>query len=141
MNEVIELGKHRLLCGDATKKDDVDKLIGEDEVNLLLTDPPYGIDIVKTNSDGGGGAVGHQGGPAVTPFKDKRINRRGKTSNIQEKRERERERANVGKIGGQGGPAIRPFRNSRNTCKVRIQHTHTHTHQMMELSRQDNTKQ
>ena len=51
MSEVIELNNHRLLWGDATNKEDRDKLIGDYKVNLLLTDPPYGIDIVNT---GGG---------------------------------------------------------------------------------------
>ena len=46
--EIIELGRHRLMCGDATSRDDVMKLIGEDTVNLVLTDPPYGIDIVNS---------------------------------------------------------------------------------------------
>ena len=53
MAEVIELNNHKLLNGDATNKEDVDKLIGDCTVNLLLTDPPYGINIVNTN---GGGA-------------------------------------------------------------------------------------
>lgn len=47
MSEVIELNNHRLLNGDATNRDDVNRLIGDCKVNLLLTDPPYGIDIVK----------------------------------------------------------------------------------------------
>lgn len=47
MSEVIELNNHRLLNGDATNKEDVNKLIGDCKVNLLLTDPPYGIDIVN----------------------------------------------------------------------------------------------
>ena len=54
MSEVIELNNHRLLNGDATNKSDVDKLIGDCKVNLLLTDPPYGIDIVNI---GGGKSV------------------------------------------------------------------------------------
>ena len=54
MSEVIELNEHRLLNGDATNREDVDKLIGDCKVNLLLTDPPYGIDIVKV---GGGKSV------------------------------------------------------------------------------------
>ena len=41
--EIIELGKHRLMCGDATSREDVMKLIGNDKVNLVLTDPPYGM--------------------------------------------------------------------------------------------------
>jgi DNA modification methylase len=47
MSEVIELNNHRLLNGDATSKEDVAKLIGDCKINLLLTDPPYGIDIVN----------------------------------------------------------------------------------------------
>ena len=43
MNEVIELNNHRLLNGDATNREDVRRLIGNHKVNLLLTDPPYGI--------------------------------------------------------------------------------------------------
>lgn len=38
------LGEHRLLCGDATKKEDVDLLLDGNKIELLLTDPPYGID-------------------------------------------------------------------------------------------------
>jgi len=47
MNEVIKLNEHRLLNGDATNENDVNRLIGDCKVDLLLTDPPYGIDIVK----------------------------------------------------------------------------------------------
>ena len=48
--EIIELGRHRLMCGDATNREDVMRLIGNDKVNLVLTDPPYGINI--QNKDG-----------------------------------------------------------------------------------------
>ena len=38
-------GKHRILCGDATKEADILKLMDGKKVDLLLTDPPYGIDL------------------------------------------------------------------------------------------------
>lgn len=52
MNDVIKLNNHRLLCGDATNKEDVALLLDGAKVDLLLTDPPYGINIV--NPVGGG---------------------------------------------------------------------------------------
>ena len=48
MSEVISLDEHRLLCGNAQVKEDVDKLLDGVKVDLLLTDPPYGINIVQT---------------------------------------------------------------------------------------------
>ena len=47
--DVIMLGNHRLMCGDSNKTEDVAILTQEDTVDLLFTDPPYGIDIVKPN--------------------------------------------------------------------------------------------
>ena len=40
--EIISLGRHKLMCGDATRLEDVHALVGDDTVNLVLTDPPYG---------------------------------------------------------------------------------------------------
>lgn len=37
------VGKHRLLCGDATSAKDVDTLMAGKTANLILTDPPYGV--------------------------------------------------------------------------------------------------
>ncbi len=81
LSEVIELNNHRLLNGDATNKEDVNRLIGDCKVNLLLTDPPYGIDIVNI----GGGQIGGQGGTAIRPFRERANgnNWRSKTSNLQ----------------------------------------------------------
>ena len=40
---VYLLGDHRLLCGDATKAEDVARLMGDEKANLWLTDPPYNV--------------------------------------------------------------------------------------------------
>lgn len=41
--DVWVVGRHRLVCGDATNAEDVDKLCEGKRVNLILTDPPYGV--------------------------------------------------------------------------------------------------
>lgn len=44
--DVITLGKHRLVCGDATKPADIDRLMAGAKAELLWTDPPYGVNYV-----------------------------------------------------------------------------------------------
>lgn len=41
--DIWELGRHRLLCGDATIADDVAKMMGSDRADLVWTDPPYNV--------------------------------------------------------------------------------------------------
>lgn len=41
--DVWVVGRHRLVCGDATNAEDVDKLCEGKRVNLILADPPYGV--------------------------------------------------------------------------------------------------
>ena len=38
------LGDHRVLCGDATSVDDVEKLMDGEVATLMVTDPPYGVE-------------------------------------------------------------------------------------------------
>jgi len=42
--EIWMLGKHRIMCGDSTKAEDVDKLLGGAAPMLMITDPPYGVE-------------------------------------------------------------------------------------------------
>ena len=48
--DVWTVGRHRLMCGDATSAEDVATLMGEKKANLILTDPPYGVSF--KSSDG-----------------------------------------------------------------------------------------
>jgi len=48
--DIYLLGKHRLLCGDSTIKEDVDLLIEEKKVDVVLSDPPYNVDYSEKNT-------------------------------------------------------------------------------------------
>jgi DNA modification methylase len=41
------LGRHRLLCGDSTKQDDVTRIMGDKLADLVVTDPPYNVNYGK----------------------------------------------------------------------------------------------
>ena len=41
--EIYELGSHRLMCGDSTNKDDIEKLMNGVKADLIVTDPPYNV--------------------------------------------------------------------------------------------------
>lgn len=44
--DVWILGRHKLLCGDCLDEASISNLLGENKVDLLLTDPPYNVDYV-----------------------------------------------------------------------------------------------
>ena len=41
--KLYQLGRHRLLCGDSALAEDVDRLLGGESIQLVNTDPPYGV--------------------------------------------------------------------------------------------------
>ena len=92
MKEVIELNQHRLLCGDATNTEDVDLLIGNCKVDLLLTDPPYGIDIVNVDRERAYGTIG---GAKPPTFNKEQLEHQPSQASTR----RERERTVKGKVG------------------------------------------
>lgn len=49
--ELRELGEHRLLCGDSTKKTDMKTLMGKDSASAIFTDPPYNVAYVGGTAD------------------------------------------------------------------------------------------
>ena len=44
LGQIWQLGNHRLMVGDSTKADQVAELMGGELADLLVTDPPYGVD-------------------------------------------------------------------------------------------------
>lgn len=48
LGDVWLLGNHRLMCGDSTVANDVDKLLAGVEPHLMVTDPPYGVEYDAT---------------------------------------------------------------------------------------------
>ena len=71
-------GRHRVRCGDSTKAEDVAALLADDKVDMVFTDPPYGISIVQGATVGGakpfGSEKGWVGGGAryKIPFRGKK---------------------------------------------------------------------
>ena len=47
--DIWTVGRHRLMCGDATSAEDVAALMDGRKANLILTDPPYGVSFKSSN--------------------------------------------------------------------------------------------
>lgn len=48
LGDIWQLGEHRVMCGDSTSKEAVEKLMNGEKAGMVFTDPPYGV-----NYDGG----------------------------------------------------------------------------------------
>lgn len=44
LGDIYKLGNHRLMCGDSTSIDAVDKLMDGQKADMVFTDPPYGVE-------------------------------------------------------------------------------------------------
>lgn len=47
--DLLQIGDHRLLCGDSANPSDVEKLMGGARADMVFTDPPYGVAIGAKN--------------------------------------------------------------------------------------------
>lgn len=65
--DVIELGRHRLMCGNSLAMDEVRKLLNGAEPTMAYLDPPYGISVVKMGKNGGDKAFGSNGSGQIIP--------------------------------------------------------------------------
>lgn len=45
--DLYQLGNHRLLCGDSTKREDILRLVDGATIDMIFTDPPYGMSAVS----------------------------------------------------------------------------------------------
>ena len=55
LGDLIELGDHRILCGDCSKPEDLKRLFGDQKADMVFTDPPYGCSYNSGNRPGANG--------------------------------------------------------------------------------------
>lgn len=51
LGDIYQLGNHRLMCGDSTSIDAVEKLMDGQKADMVFTDPPYGVDYKGIHND------------------------------------------------------------------------------------------
>jgi len=59
--DVWVLGKHRLMCGDSTSMDEIEKLTEKQSIDMVFTDPPYGVAVVRDGMVGADFGVAKKG--------------------------------------------------------------------------------
>jgi DNA modification methylase len=45
LGDIWQLGSHKIMCGDSTLKENIDKLMDGKKADMVFTDPPYGMDL------------------------------------------------------------------------------------------------
>lgn len=61
LGEIYQLGRHRVMCGDSTDFGALTHLLDGKEIDLVFTDPPYGIDVVKNDKVGADFGIAKKG--------------------------------------------------------------------------------
>ena len=60
LGDIYQLGNHRLMCGDSTQTEDIEKLMNNKKADVVYTDPPYGMNLDTDFSDMVGLAKGNK---------------------------------------------------------------------------------
>jgi len=68
LNDIWQLGNHRLMCGDSTDINHIKKLINNNKIDMLFADPPYGMNKIGYRNNRIGGTI--QPGNNFIPFND-----------------------------------------------------------------------
>ena len=50
LGDIYQLGNHRLMCGDSTNLENIEKILDNQKPNMVYTDAPYGISIVNNKT-------------------------------------------------------------------------------------------
>lgn len=58
LGDIINLGKHRIICGDSTDEENLKKLFGKDKASMIYSDPVYNINVNYNGGIGGQRAYG-----------------------------------------------------------------------------------
>jgi DNA modification methylase len=53
LGDIITLGKHKILCGDSTKPENLKRLLGEEKASMIYSDPVYNLSINYSGGIGG----------------------------------------------------------------------------------------
>lgn len=69
LGDIYQLGNHRLLCGDSTSIDAVEKLMGGEKADFVYMDPPYGMNL-NTNYARSDREVGRSYSPVIGDDQD-----------------------------------------------------------------------
>ncbi len=74
------LGDHRLLCGDSSKPEDVDRVLGNEVIHLVNMDPPYNVKVEPRSNN----AIA----AGVTSFSSSKTNKNNRSTNGKNKKQR-----------------------------------------------------